>query len=58
MAEQELAGYNRDELVLTVPGAVVGFFTRLVALMGFENALISLVCDPESCHEFGRLCGV
>jgi len=54
MAEQELAGYNRDELVLTVPGAVVGFFTRLVALMGFENALISLVCDPESCHEFGE----
>ena len=26
-----------------------GLFMRLVSFMGFENALISLACDPESC---------
>lgn len=29
-----------------------GLFERLAAFMGFEEALISLVTDPESCHEF------
>ena len=34
MAEQERAGYNRHELVLSVPGGDVGVFTRLVVLVG------------------------
>lgn len=29
-----------------------GMFERMHALMNFENALISLVSDPESCFEF------
>lgn len=29
-----------------------GLFERMHALMGFENALISLLTEPEACHEF------
>lgn len=29
-----------------------GIFQRLVAMMGFENALVALVSDPESCQDY------
>ena len=29
-----------------------GLFDRLTQLLGFENALVSLIADPEECHAF------
>lgn len=29
-----------------------GIFQRLVAMMGFENALVALISDPESCMDY------
>ncbi|MBI4857425.1 MAG: uroporphyrinogen-III decarboxylase [Acetobacterium woodii] len=42
---------NRNELVVNVFSAC-GLFERMAAFMGFENALCSLVEDPDSCREF------
>jgi hypothetical protein len=42
---------NRNEQVVNVFSAC-GLFERLAAFMGFENALCSLVEDPDSCQEF------
>lgn len=42
---------SRNELVVNIFSAC-GLFERLAAFMGFENALCSLVEDPESCKEF------
>lgn len=50
-AKIEMADTNRDELIVNV-WSVAGLFERLTAFMGFENALCSLVEDPESCQEF------
>lgn len=51
MAKVQLDGYNPDDQVLTYT-VFDGPFMRLTALMGFENALISLVSEPEACNEF------
>ncbi len=51
VAKIELADVNREELVVNVY-SLCGLFERLAAFMGFENALCSLVEDPESCREF------
>jgi uroporphyrinogen-III decarboxylase len=50
-AKMELAGVNRDEVVINVYSPT-GLFERLAAFMGFENTLCSLVEDPDSCREF------
>lgn len=50
-AKIELADVNRDEVIVNVYSPT-GLFERLAAFMGFENALCSLVEDPESCQEF------
>ncbi len=47
----EITDMKRDEVVINVFSAC-GLFERLAAFMGFENALCSLVEDPESCQEF------
>ena len=41
---------NENQLVELVH--TTGIFERLVAFMGFEEALIALVTEPEACHEF------
>ncbi|AHF09321.1 MULTISPECIES: uroporphyrinogen decarboxylase family protein [Dehalobacter] len=51
VAQFELAGCNRDEQIVNV-FSTTGLFERLAAFMGFENALCSLIEDPESCQEF------
>lgn len=51
MAQMEMADFIRGEQVVNV-FSVCGLFERLAAFMGFENALCSLVEDPESCQEF------
>ena len=51
VANIELARVNRSEKMMCLFNAC-GLFERLVAFMGFENALCSLVEDPESCKEF------
>lgn len=50
-AARELANVNR-EMQMVEFGVGNGVFERLAALMGFEEALIALVSDPESCHAF------
>ncbi|MDO9494011.1 uroporphyrinogen decarboxylase family protein [Acetobacterium sp.] len=50
-AKMELAGVNRDEVIINVYSPS-GLFERLAAFMGFENTLCSLVEDPDSCREF------
>ncbi len=52
IAAAELADYNRDEQILYTTNSCIGSFTRLNSLMGFENALIALVSEPEACLEF------
>ncbi|AEF86670.1 veratrol:corrinoid protein metyltransferase [Treponema primitia ZAS-2] len=50
MAETQLAGVNRD----TTPTLVIspnGPFERLAACMGFENALIAMVEEPDAVNE-------
>lgn len=50
-ARADLHGEDRDRLLVEY-GCGNGVFERLVALMGFENALIALVTEPEACNEF------
>lgn len=53
-AAKELEDFDengRKELVVNVFSAC-GLFERMAAFMGFENALCSLVEDPETCKEF------
>lgn len=53
-------GYGREEGLDTLDreaqllefGVGNGCFERLAALMGFENALVSLAIEPEACAEF------
>ncbi len=54
-AEKEMAGVDRNEQVSIIFG-VYGVFMRLVSLMGFENALMALAADPDSCAEFFDAC--
>lgn len=42
--------YDGDKLVLIM--VLNGMFERMHACMGFENALMALVEDPESCKEY------
>jgi uroporphyrinogen-III decarboxylase len=51
-AEQEYAFFNidRDKQALCF-GANCGVWERLAALMGFENAMIALLEEPEACNE-------
>ncbi|AFV03429.1 hypothetical protein UNSWDHB_2585 [Dehalobacter sp. UNSWDHB] len=51
VAQIELPNFNREEQIVNV-FSVCGLFERLAAFMGFENALCSLIEDPESCQEF------
>ena len=51
MAAGEMSQVDRNQVLVTYYHPV-GVFERLVSFMGFENALIALVDDPESCMEF------
>lgn len=51
VANIELGHADRNEKVMCMFNAC-GLFERLVAFMGFENALCALVEDPDSCKEF------
>lgn len=42
--------YDEDKLRLCM--VINGMFERMHACMGFENALMALVEDPEECYEF------
>jgi hypothetical protein len=50
-AKMEMIDVNRDEIIINVYSGT-GLFERLAAFMGFENALCSLVEDPDTCREF------
>ncbi|MGN0294014.1 MAG: uroporphyrinogen decarboxylase family protein [Lachnospiraceae bacterium] len=50
-AKADLAGVDRNEKLVEF-GCGNGIFERLAALMGFENALISLIEEPEACDDF------
>lgn len=50
-ARKDFSGINRDN-VLVEFGVGNGVYERLAALMGFEEALISLAMEPEACMEF------
>lgn len=50
-AQIEMTDCNREEQVVNIFSGC-GLFDRLATLMGYENALCSLVEDPESCQEF------
>lgn len=49
--ELELKNVDRSQKVINVMWGT-GLFDRLVACMGFENALISLVEEPDECYDF------
>ncbi|ACL19170.1 hypothetical protein Dhaf_1110 [Desulfitobacterium hafniense DCB-2] len=49
-AKAELTPYNRNEVTIDF-GSGNGPFERLAALMGFEEALIALLEEPEACDE-------
>lgn len=51
MAKMEMADIDRNEVIINVYSPT-GLFERLVAFMGFENSLCSLVEKPEVCQEF------
>lgn len=51
VANIELANVDRAEKLICMFSAC-GLFERLVAFMGFENALCALVEDSDSCKEF------
>ena len=51
VAAIETANFNRKDKIQIIL-SVCGLFERMAALMGFENALISIAEDPESCREF------
>lgn len=50
MAEYELKNYDGTKVLRFFCEA--GLFDRLAALMGFENALCSLVTESEACKDF------
>jgi hypothetical protein len=50
-AEYESGIINRDEQFISLWGDI-GMFTRMHALMGFENCLCALIEDPEECKRF------
>lgn len=50
-AATELADCNREEQVVNVYN-VCGIYERMAAFMGFENTLVALMEDPDSCREF------
>lgn len=50
-AAKDLAKVDRSRQIVEF-GVGNGVFERLAALMGFEECLISLIADPESCHAF------
>ena len=47
----ELQGYDPENQVIDF-GSGNGVFERLSAMMGFENALMSLAIEPEACYDF------
>ena len=51
LAAQELDEKDRKEKIINIMWNT-GLFDRLVAFMGFENALIALAEEPESCEEY------
>ena len=51
IAAQELAQADRSMRLINV-FSVCGIFERIVALMGFEDALCALIEDPESCKDY------
>ncbi len=50
MAEYELRDYDGTKLLRFF--CETGLFDRLASLMGFENALCSLLEEPDECREF------
>jgi hypothetical protein len=52
LADEETAmyGIDRDKLAFSF-GSGVGVWERLAALMGFEEAMIALMEEPEACNE-------
>jgi len=49
--ELEQVQYNRDEKALDF-FSEMGCFDRLSTVMGFQNALMAMAIDPDSCCEF------
>lgn len=50
-AKKSLEGIDRSQRMVEF-GVGNGIFERLAAVMGFENALVSLAEDPEACCDF------
>lgn len=50
-AADEMSEVDRENVLVTFYHPC-GIFERLGAFMGFENALISLITEPDSCKEF------
>lgn len=50
-AARDLAGFNRDELVLEM-NTMEGNFNRLQSLVGVAEAFILLLEEPDACMEF------
>lgn len=50
-AETDLTDIDRNDKVINVNFAV-GLYQRIVAFMGFENTLCSMIEEPEACDEF------
>jgi hypothetical protein len=44
------SAYDEDKLVLCM--VINGPFERLHSMMGFENALMALLTDPDECYEY------
>ncbi len=51
VAKEELKNVDRNQQAVVIMHGV-GIFERLVSFMGYEEALMSLLTDPESCMEF------
>lgn len=51
MASMDLQGYDRETTLLYAMSGG-GIFERIAAFMGFENALMAMSEEPESCMEF------
>ena len=51
IAEEELSKIDRNQAMMLFIHPC-GIFERLAAFMGFENALIALITDPDSCKDF------
>lgn len=50
-SEKDLSGLDRTQKVVDF-GVGNGVFERLVAVMGFEEALVSIMLEPEACMDF------